>query len=112
MLRITINDTSQVRTLRLEGRVDTRSLQELERCWGEALSSSKSILQVDLTGVTAIDADGKTTLKTMHDGGAEFIAQDCLMIAVVEEIVKAAPVAPKTLGTRFTLPAHEEGKVK
>jgi hypothetical protein len=41
---------------------------------------------VDLTEVTAIDAAGQACLAGLHRQGAEFIAADCLMIAVVAEI--------------------------
>jgi hypothetical protein len=36
--------------------------------------------------VTSIDAAGRARLVAMHRKGAEFIASDCLMKAVVEEI--------------------------
>jgi hypothetical protein len=61
----------------------------LEKCWKSTLASlCKPKLRVDLTGVTFIDAAGKARLAVMHRKGAEFIASDCLMKAVVEEITK------------------------
>jgi len=90
MLRITAQDNPRVLTFRLEGRLEGPWAAELEKCWKESLSAlSKPILRVDLTGVTSIDAVGKARLVAMHREGAEFIASDCLMKAVVEEITCA-----------------------
>jgi hypothetical protein len=44
-------------------------------------------ISVDLTGVTYIDAAGRAQLADMHEKGAQFIADDCMTKAVVEEIV-------------------------
>jgi anti-anti-sigma regulatory factor len=89
MLRITAHDTPRVVTLRLEGRLEGAWAEELEKCWKNTLASlSKPKLRVDLTSVTSIDAAGRARLAAMHRKGAEFIASDCLMKAVVEEITK------------------------
>jgi anti-anti-sigma regulatory factor len=89
MLRITAQDNPRLLTLRLEGRLEGPWAAELEKCWKETLAThSRPKLRVDLTGVTSIDAAGKARLATMHREGAEFIASDCLMKAVVEEITR------------------------
>ena len=90
MLRITAQDNPRVLTLRLEGRLEGPWAAELEKCWKETLATlSRPKLRVDLTGVTSIDAAGKARLAAMHREGAEFIAVDRLMKAVVEEITRA-----------------------
>ncbi len=62
---------------------------ELGKCWRSTLASlCKPKLRVDLTGVTFIDAAGKSQLAAMHRKGAELIAFDCLTKSVVEEISK------------------------
>ena len=91
MLRITAHDNPRVLTLRLEGRLEGAWAAELERCWKSTLATlGKPKLRVDLTGVTFIDSAGKARLAAMHRKGAEFIASDCLMKAVVEEITSGS----------------------
>jgi anti-anti-sigma regulatory factor len=89
MLRITVNDNPRTLTLRLEGRLAGAWVRELEECWRRALAGqSGPILAIDLTGVTSVDAAGRACLETMHRQGAEFVAADCLMKAVVAEITQ------------------------
>lgn len=91
MLRITSHDTGRILTLQLEGRLAAPWLEELEKCWNEAVNGRRrSVLRVDLTGVTSIDARGKACLKAIRQEGAEFIAADCLMKAIVAEISDAS----------------------
>lgn len=90
MLRITTNDNPRVLTFRLEGRLEGPWVGELEQCWRGMLDSGqRPTVRVDLTGVTYIDAAGKARLAQMHEHGAEFIAGDCAMKAVVAEIARA-----------------------
>jgi anti-anti-sigma regulatory factor len=87
MLRITVHDNPQALTFQLEGRLAGPWLRELEKCWKSALvEQRKSILRVDLTGVTFIDDAGKTFLAAMYRQGAELIAADCLTKEIVAEI--------------------------
>ena len=88
MLRITADDRARVLTFRLEGRLEGPWVRELEQCWRDMLEAvNKPTISVDLTGVTYIDAAGKAQLADMHEHGAQFIADDCMTKAVVEEIV-------------------------
>ena len=92
MLRITVHDKPGFLTVQLEGRLAGPWVRELEECWRAALASRREpILRVDLTGLTSIDAAGRACLGAMHRQGAEFLASDCLMKAVVAEIT-GAPV--------------------
>ena len=87
MLRITIQDAPPILTFRLEGRLVGPWARELDECWRGALAGRRApILRVDLKEVTSIDAAGRACLEAMHCHGAEFIAADCLMKAVVAEI--------------------------
>jgi anti-anti-sigma regulatory factor len=91
MLRITAHDSPRVLTLRLEGRLEGPWAVELEKCWKATVAGlCKPKLCVDLTGVTFIDSAGKARLAAMHRKGAEFIASDCLIRAVVEEITRGS----------------------
>jgi anti-anti-sigma regulatory factor len=89
MLRITVHDTPPFLTFQLEGRLAGPWVRELEACWQATLvCHHEPILRVDLTGVTFIDAMGQDCLAAMHRQGAEFVAADCLMKAVVAEITQ------------------------
>jgi len=90
MLRITVHDFPGAVTLRLEGSMAAPWLHALEQCWQDILARRrKSILSVDLTGVTSIDAAGKALLTTMADRGASFLAADYLTRSIVDEITRA-----------------------
>jgi len=89
MLRITIHNRAGEMTLQLEGRLVGPWVREAEGCWQRALADgSKPALRLDLTGVTMIDAAGKTLLAAAHAQGAEFIACGCLTRAIVAELTK------------------------
>jgi anti-anti-sigma regulatory factor len=89
MLRITVHDKPGVLTFQLEGRLAGPSVRVLQECWPSALAGQRQpILRVDLTGVTSVDAAGRACLAALHRQGAEFVAADCLMKAVVAEITQ------------------------
>ena len=86
-MRITVHDKPPVLTFQLEGELAGPWVRELEECWQSALASPpEPVLRVDLTGVTLIDEAGKACLAALHRQGAEFLAADCLTIAIVAEI--------------------------
>jgi hypothetical protein len=92
MLRITVHDAGRTLTFRLEGRLAGPWVRELEECWRAAVISERQpILRVDLTGVTFVDAAGQACLAALYRQGAEFVAADCLMKAVVAEITGDNP---------------------
>lgn len=81
MLRITVHEKPG--SLRLVG----PWVGVLEDCWQSAKARQrKPILRVDLTGITSIDAAGRSRLAAIHREGAEFVAADCLTKALVAEI--------------------------
>jgi anti-anti-sigma regulatory factor len=89
MLRITVHDKPGALTFQLEGRLAGPWVRELEECWRGALAGQREpVLRVDLTEVTSIDAAGRACLVALHRRGAEFVAADCLMKAVVAEITQ------------------------
>jgi hypothetical protein len=90
MLRITVHDKPGALTFQLEGRLAGPWVRVLQECWQSALASHrKPILRVDLMEVTSIDAAGQACLAALHRQGAELVASDCLMKAVVAEITRA-----------------------
>jgi ABC-type transporter Mla MlaB component len=91
MMRITVHDEPRALTFQLEGMLAGPWVQELEQCWHSAQASQlERVLRVDLTGVTLIDEAGKAFLAALHRQGAEFVAVDCLMKAIVDEIAQLA----------------------
>ena len=90
MLRITVHDKLGALTFQVEGRLAGPWVRVLEECWQSDLARQREpVLLVDLTGVTSIDAAGRACLAALHLQGAEFVAADCLMKAVVAEISRA-----------------------
>ena len=75
--------------LMLEGRLAGPWVEELETCWRQMAANPQSCAVVDLTGVTFVDADGKSLLTRMWQQGAELHATGCLTKCIVEEITKA-----------------------
>lgn len=92
MLRITVHDSPQSSTFKLEGSLAGPCLRELVKCWKTTFTNGRQpIVRVDLSGVTFVDAAGKACLSAMRRRGAELIANDCLTKAIVAEIVQAPP---------------------
>ena len=91
MLRITVHKNLESLTFQLEGKLAGLWVRELEECRKSTLASQrKPVLRFDLTGVTSIDAAGKSYLAAVHAQGAELIATGCLMRTVVAEITGAS----------------------
>lgn len=89
MLRITVHDEPRALTFQLEGRLAGTWVRVLEECLQSNLARQrKTILRVDLMGVTSIDAAGKACLAALHRQGATFVAADCLTKAIVAEITQ------------------------
>jgi len=87
MLRITIHNNPEAVTFQLEGRLAGPWVRELAACWRALLAEpARPAVRVDLAAVTFVDGAGKEVLTAMHDRGAELVAADCLMRAVVAEI--------------------------
>ena len=91
MLKITQqrDPASEAASLILEGRLAGPWVDELDTCWRQLATDSSGGFMVDLTGVTFVDAKGKSLLIRMWEGGAEFRAAGCLTRCLIEEITKA-----------------------
>src|SRR5256884_1417623 len=90
MLRITTQKKRGKTVLSIEGRLAGTLVSTLEQCWRELRgASADDKWQVDLCGVSFIDASGKVLLKEIHRQGGELIAEGCLNQAIVEDIVKS-----------------------
>jgi hypothetical protein len=95
MLRITVHDKPEALTFQLEGSLAGPWVRVLEECWqGARASQRQPLVRVDLTGMTSLDAAGQACLAALHRQGAELLAADCLMKAVVAEII-GSPLADR-----------------
>ena len=89
MLRITTEKKRFKVLLTVEGRLAGESVSTLEQCWRELRAASPTEkFNVDLCGVSFIDAAGKTLLKEIHHQGGRLVAQGCLNQATVKEITE------------------------
>jgi outer membrane protein len=90
MLRITTEKRRGKTVLSIEGRLAGPLLGTLEQCWREVRQASPSErVNVNLCGVSFIDAAGKMLLKEIHRQGGELVAEGCLNQAIVDDIVKS-----------------------
>lgn len=84
MLRAEMQDSENVSTLTLEGRLtgdDAEHVRTLvTRC------NVETRLIVDLTGVTFVDSTGETTLSFFRRLGAKFVADDAYILGVCERL--------------------------
>jgi len=87
MLRITTEKKKGRTVLNVEGRLSGPRVPMLGQCWREMRADAPDEkFQVNLCGVTFIDAAGKILLKGMYSEGAQLLAEGCLNQAIVSEI--------------------------
>jgi hypothetical protein len=87
MFRISIRDGPDSLTFQLEGKLIGPWVREAEACWQQTLvGPRKPFLRLDLTGVTLIDAAGKSILAAAHAQGSELVASGSLMRAFATEL--------------------------
>lgn len=90
MLRITIENNPTTQCFIIEGRLEGAYVSELENCWQKTISTESDCqFQVNLTGMTFVDAGGKRLLARMHRSGARLLASGVMMKKIVEEIEDA-----------------------
>ena len=106
MLRITIEDTTQASTFKLEGKLTGPWVQELEQSWVAATSAGpgRSVV-IDLADITFIDFAGKRLLTRMHESGAALIAHCPMNQAIVDEIARAGKTAVVMLACALAVAA-------
>jgi ABC-type transporter Mla MlaB component len=87
MLRITVHETSQQITLKLEGNLTGSWVMELEDCWRAANSNPTGrLLCLDLTEVDCVDGAGIYLLALLHNRGVQLIASGLVMTELVARI--------------------------
>ena len=87
MLRITLHETPQQVTLKLEGSLTGSWVMELEDCWRAASSNPAGrLLGLDLTEVDSVDSAGTYLLALLHNRGVRLIASGLVMTELVAGI--------------------------
>src|SRR6202023_1935145 len=91
MLRISTEKKRCKVLLTVEGRLAGQTVPTLEQFWRELRSASpEEKYNVDLCGVTFIDAAGKALLKHIHNQGARLTADGCLNQEIIKEITEGS----------------------
>jgi hypothetical protein len=97
MLRITVHNGDGATRFILEGKLMGAWALELESCWRQqSLTTGAPRILVELTDVIFVDDDGRALLKRMAASGAELVAADVVMKAMVEEITEGGRAYEKT----------------
>ncbi len=106
MLRITIHDSAQALTFKLEGKLAGAWVKELEQCWvtGSSTLNGRSVI-VDLRKVAFIDPEGKELLRRMKASGAEMQACSPLNCAIVDDISRHGSALLAFMIVLFAAPA-------
>ena len=91
MLKITIHETEQLVSMKLEGRIAGPWVAEFDRTWRSLAPSLKSrSLVLDLRGVSHIGPDGRRVLSEIHDRtGAEFQTGSLLIEFYAQEAINS-----------------------
>ena len=85
MLRITVHDDDSRWRMQLEGKLAGVWAQQAADAWRAAKTAGKPV-EIDLTGVTVVDAAGVELLNEMKQSGAHFHAKGVEMKALVGEM--------------------------
>ncbi len=90
MLKITsqLDPVREDLALVLEGRLAGPWVEELRTYCRRVLGTQQRCTMIDLTGVTFVDAEGKTLLAQLWQQGVELRASGCLTRCLVEDITK------------------------
>jgi hypothetical protein len=104
------HDKPPALTFQLEGELAGPWVRVLEECWQSTLARQREmLLRLDLTAVTFIDEAGQACLAAMHRRGAEFVTADCLIGAIVAEIIHAPHDRTCPNGTGKCQPSRNRG---
>jgi hypothetical protein len=91
VLKITVIEGGAEKRLKVEGKVAEPWVSELESAWNQARRASHTRrIEVDLSGMTFIDARGEAALTTMIADGARLTAAGVYCKYVVEQLVTRA----------------------
>ena len=87
MLRITISAEGSRTRIALEGRLVGPWLEPLRACFAsEAAGRDPATIQIALDDVVFIDAEGSKLLRSFHAQGAQLLAEDPLVRAILDDL--------------------------
>ena len=87
MLRITVLDSSEALTFRVEGRLVGDWAKELDHSWNSATPlRGKRAPIIDLTGILFVDEEGKRVLTKLFREGAFFRTAGPMIESIISEI--------------------------
>jgi hypothetical protein len=87
MLKITVQEATNIRTVVLEGILAGPWVDELEHTWLTLIGKHfDRLVLVDLSGVTFVDPEGKKVLGWIYEEGADLRGSDVMNKAIIEEI--------------------------
>jgi outer membrane protein len=99
MLRITLHDDDACWRMQLEGKLAGAWVRQAGETWRSAQPAGKPV-EIDLTGVTAVDEAGVELLKAMKQAGARFRARGIEMKALVGEMTSSSSGQPSCAWVR------------
>ena|SRR5271165_1982903 len=90
MLRITVNESTRVKSIKLEGKITGPWVEEFSRTWlALAISPSAKEVRVDLRDVAFIDAKGRELLREIYqESKASFLTDSPLTRYFAEEAMR------------------------
>lgn len=91
MLRITVTHGTDRVTFKLEGKLAGPWVPEVRQCWLTMVGADPAqSVRIDLTAVAFVAPEGRALLEEMAIAGAELLAADPMMKALVEEVLARA----------------------
>jgi ABC-type transporter Mla MlaB component len=96
MLRIQIEDSPGLVTLRLEGELISPWADELFKAWKQVtdrLPPARPV-RLDLDGVSFVDEPGKSVLRVLSQAGCQLQGSGPFTASIIEEITPPSPARP------------------
>ena len=88
MLRVNIAYGDRQVTLKLEGKLSGPWVREVERCWLTLGDTARDrSVQIDLTDVSFVDAEGRALIEAMAKANVGLIAAGPMIKAIVEDVL-------------------------
>lgn len=96
MLKITVEESADARTVLLEGMLAGPWVNELEHTWLALIGKHvDGAVLLDLSGVTFVDAEGKKVLGWIYEEGADLRSCDVMTKSIIDEIEQKHEAARK-----------------
>ena len=88
-MKAQLDETKNLVTVRVCGRLGDESVPELASCWTAALQAHPGQkISVDLRHETFIDQEGRSLLERMHRDGAKFVVSGLMTREIIDNIIR------------------------